>query len=702
MEAVELQSRLLHTWPVFFARHGNFTAVQRTAIPPILAGRHTLIVAATAAGKTEAALAPLLEHHLFDERRPPPNKSLLILYLCPTRALVRNLYERLRLPLEELQISLSMKSGDTGPVVVGDPPMVLITTPESTDALLTRAPRLFTTLRAVVLDEIHLLDDSVRGDHVRSLLQRITIIQRYHRQQTGGAHSPPFQRVALSATVADPTGIAARYLTVDEPDGSPPQIVSTPGHRRLLADLTPLTTLDDLVNALALRHAAHTPLRKALIFCNTRNEVEQVAGYLRQQLPYAARIFVHYSNLDSTVRQEVEDGFAEAGVALCVCTSTLELGIDIGSVDDVVLIGPPPSLASFLQRIGRGGRRRGVARVLALFRSNLEALHLRALIGLAQQGARSPVAAPSSHFRLSVLVQQLFSSLKQSPIAALRLADLRRLAPPEVTDDELRQLLGHLTTSRYLQPGRPGEWKAGIKLNELIDAHEIYSNIGADPLKIEVVDAYSGRTLALTEHLHLEGDTLLIGGQILQVLWRDRHRIGVQARPGFRVEEELRYTVTPFAANLEIGQAVAQLLGVPAHRLCLINTEQGSWLFHFWGDLYGELLAALLQPHMAEPDLPEDELPPVRRKTHALRLPLALSRLPPWNEALAHRLLLRLLPRLEARLDLGRFHGLLHPALAEYSALQQCHLPRFAQLYQQATIIPAEAALRIRLLELVE
>lgn len=701
MEAADLQAHLPHTWPVFFARHGHFTAVQRTAIPSILAGRHALIMAATAAGKTEAALAPLLERHLFDERRPPPGNSLLLLYLCPTRALVRNLYERLRLPVGELRVSLSMKSGDTGPVAVGDPPALLITTPESTDALLARAPRLFTTVRAVVLDEIHLLDQSVRGDHVCCLLQRISIIQRYHQRQTG-APTTLFQRVAISATVADPAGIAVRYLTVDEPEAPPPQIVSTPGHRRLLADLAPLTTLDDLVRALVLRHAAHTPLRKALIFCNTRNEVEQVAGYLRQQLPYAARIFVHYSNLDSALRQEVEDGFAEASVALCVCTSTLELGIDIGSVDDVVLIGPPPSLASFLQRIGRGGRRRGVARVLALFRSSLEELHLRALIGLAQQGAPSPLAAPSGHFRLSVLVQQIFSSLKQSPTAALRLADLRRLAPPEVTDHELRQLLGHLTSSRYLQLSRPGEWKAGLKLNELIDAHEIYSNIGADPLRIEVVDAYSGRTLALTEHLHLEGDTLLIGGQLLQVLWRDRHRIGVQPRPGFRVEEKLRYAVTPFAANLEIGQAVAQLVGAPANRLCLVNTEQESWLFHFWGDLYGELLAALLQPHMAEPGLPEDELPSVRRKTHALRLPRALTQLPPWNSALAQRALLHLLPRLEARLELGRFHGLLHPALAQQSALQQCNLPRFAQLYEQATIIPAEASLRSRLLELVE
>src|SRR4051794_33690824 len=108
-----IQESLPHTWSRFFARHGNLTATQRAAIPPILAGQNTLLIAPTASGKTEAVIAPLLERHLLNKDEPAPQDSALrILYICPTRALVRDLYERLHTPLEELDVSFMMKSGD--------------------------------------------------------------------------------------------------------------------------------------------------------------------------------------------------------------------------------------------------------------------------------------------------------------------------------------------------------------------------------------------------------------------------------------------------------------------------------------------------------------------------------------------------------------------------------------------------------------
>ncbi len=712
--AEELKSSLPHTWPVFFARHGNFTEAQRQAIPPILAGHPTLIMAATAAGKTEAALAPLLERHLYaTPPANPPMAALRILYLCPTRALVRDLYERLKLPLESLGVALSMKSGDTGPVSVGQPPTVLITTPESTDSLLTRAPRLFTTLRALVLDEIHLFDNSPRGDHLRCLLWRIESIQRYHQGQVGVGAVTAIQRVALSATVPDPTGVAQRYLLTrrtqvdpqitpippilsgqapalgtEEPKGEQEEeikIVEVAGSRKLLAEVVPMYGLRDLVSALTLRAATSNPQapRKTLIFCNTRNEVEQVAAYLRQELPYAAEIFVHYSNLDPAVRLAVEERFAAAPVALCVSTSTLELGIDIGSIDEVALIGPPPTLAAFLQRIGRGGRRRDHVRVLCLARSSLEELHFQAQIALAQSNREGLAQhfAPTYHFRPSILVQQVFSCLKQSPTGALRLADLRRIAPAEVSDADLRSILAELTSSRYLQAGRPGEWRAAPLLQELVDQHEIYSNIGSDPFKLLLVDAYSGQTIAQTDQVRLEGETLRMSGKVWLVVWRDRYRIGVQPLPYQSAEEELRFVTQPFAVPLEASRAIAAYLQLAPNSLCQLHGEQGAWLFHFWGDLYGTLLAAMLQAHFQR----EDETALVQPyNAHCLRLPAALTHLPAWDAALAQMQLQRLLPRVEPLLELGRFHALLPPALAERTVIALCDLPRFENLYRAA------------------
>ena len=491
----DLKAQLPRTWSVFFAGHGNFTEVQRRAIPVLLASRDVLITSATASGKTEAALAPLLERHVTGE------EGLRILYLCPTRALVRDLFERLTPPLERLGVSAVMKSGDTGPVSTTRPPALLVTTPESLDSLLTRTPRVFTTLRALVIDEIHLFDGGVRGDQLRCLLARLETIRRY-------AGTPPQQRVALSATVARPAEVAGRYLH----DAT---VVEVTGGRTLQAELEPLPSLAALSAALARRSAD-----KTLIFCNTRHEVEQTAAYLRGNLPFEAELFVHYGNLDAGLRREVEARFAAASVALCVSSSTLELGVDIGSIDEVALLGPPPSVASLLQRIGRGGRRGSETYVLCLFRSPREHLRFDALLRLAH-GFGEEENAPY-RFKPSVAVQQIFSLLKQSPTGGLRFADLRRAVPENLSDDDLREILHHLYSLEYLRRGRPGEWRAGPNLNELADAHEIYSNIGGENLTARIVDAYTGRAIALAERPRGRGDTLLMGGA---------ERRGAVARP---------------------------------------------------------------------------------------------------------------------------------------------------------------------------
>ena len=571
-DPTQTKAALPRTWPVFFARHGSFTAVQEQSIPVIFAGRNTLVMAATASGKTEAVIAPLLERHVLATRVGAAQKSeLTILYICPTRALVRDLYERLRLPLQDLGVSLMMKSGDTGPVSTMRPPTALITTPESTDSLLTRAPRLLGTLQAIVLDEIHLFDGGPRGDHIRCLLHRIEHIRRYRQQEANIDRFVPLQRIALSATVPDPTGVAERYLTRDH------AIINVVGRRSIQAEIQIMLGLSDLAGVLALRAGSQSIInsgrysggsagvRKSLLFCNTRNEVEQAAAYLRHNLPYEATIFVHYSNIDPVMRRQVEDDFATASVAVCVSSSTLELGIDIGSIDDIVLLGPPPTLNSFLQRIGRGGRRTDVTRVLCLARSSLEEIRFRALLKLAQSQTHplsflpSPTPTPSRsyHFRPSILVQQIFSVLKQSPTGAIRLADIRRLTPATVEDDILEHIINHLTVNGFLRTGRLGEWRPDKALSELYDAHEIYSNIGADPLKLSIIDAYSGRTIAQTERVRLEGDTLLMGGRVMQVVWRDRYKIAVRHSTPSTVDEPLRFHTDTMAIPFEIGQAVA-------------------------------------------------------------------------------------------------------------------------------------------------
>jgi len=258
--------------------------------------------------------------------------------------------------------------------------------------------------------------------------------------------------------------------------------------------------------------------------------------------------------------------------------------------------------------------------------------------------------------------------------------------------------LENLTILGYVQPGRLGEWRAGPTLDELLDAHEIYSNIGADPLAALVVDAYTGRTLAQTERIRLQGDTLMLGGRLLEVVWRDRYKIGVRPLDQGIAEEELRFLTAPFAVPLDVAQAVATAMGLQAGQMVLLHEERGAWLFHFWGDLYGEWLAALLN-HFFDPR--GDVALVTSHNEYCLLLPTGITQLPPWRDSLAQRQLRRLLPRVEPFLEVGRFHSLLPPAVADEVVIALCDTPRFERLYCAAQIVTPSAPLRAQLTRLL-
>jgi hypothetical protein len=172
----------------------------------------------------------------------------------------------------------------------------------------------------------------------------------------------------------------------------------------------------------------------------------------------------------------------------------------------------------------------------------------------------------------------------------------------------------------------------------------------------------------------------------------------VQADAPAEIAEELHFPTTPFAVPLEVSQAVARHLAIAPDQLCLVADEQGAWLFHFWGDLYSALLAGILQHHLQGDE--ETTLVTVQNEL-CLHLPTSLGQLPPWNQAVAENQLHILLPRLEALLELGRFHSLLPVTLAEQALIAHCDLPRFQQLYENATLAISSAGLRTQLLTLV-
>lgn len=658
-----LKAKLRRTWPAFFERHGSFTPVQLAAIPPILGGKNVVICAPTAQGKTEAAVAPLIECHCSHDA-----SGLVLLYLTPTRALANDLLNRLETALASLYVSLAIKTHDQSTLNPQRPAQVLIATPESVDSLLTSQAPIFAGLRAIVLDELHLFDGTPRGDQLRMVLNRLRRIREY-AFSVGYAPGAVMQYAALSATLPEPESTAARYFPVD-------QVVQIPGQRLLEAELISMLpeSAEALVSYLFTFRAKGW--HKALVFCNSRAEVETYAAAIRQNSPFGDAVYVHYSNIASSRRREIEQQFASTEVALCCATSTLELGIDIGDIDVVLLVGPPGDVSSFFQRVGRGNRRARMIHVACFYRTPLERLVFETLCA----ALLVPAGEPSSAFRSSVAIQQIFSSLKQSPTASVRLNELSELFDGMLTSVDLAAILGELQLRGYLKPGRPGEWRPDEKLNNLFDQQasstcelSIYSNIqNRTARQIEIRDQHTRQTVARVDALWLNRPALTLEGRPITVEWVEGEAAWITTTQGERTVPQLSYRAAQKHLSYDLARRLPLQLGLAAGDAPLIVTAEGRWWFHWLGDLYGRVLLDLLNYRIRVIETPQPGL--------CLRLEdVETFAVPIWTAAQVSRYLEDHYCNLERMLDLGPFQHFLPVSLRRRAVIEQVNVPRFLQ-----------------------
>jgi ATP-dependent Lhr-like helicase len=599
-----LKSRLPRTWPAFFERHGNFTPAQLAAIPALLDGQHIILCAPTAGGKTEAAVAPLIERHC------PPLRTRhgpRILYLTPTRALANDLAARLAHPLESLGLTLGIKTRDQSTFRPNRPPDLLLTTPESADSMLAARAKTFANLRAVVIDELHLFDGTPRGDQLRAILSRIRRVRAYAAER-GDAPDTAIQYAALSATLPAPEAAAARYF-------DQAVVIQIPGSRTIEAEMLPITADSAAELSSYLETFRARGWRKALAFCNSRAEVEAYATAVRARSPFGNAVYVHYSNIEPQRRHEIERQFADADAAICFASSTLELGIDIGNIDVVILIGPPGSRSSFVQRIGRGNRRGGVTRVACFYRSPLERLLFAAILDhrppttdhrpptTDASPAHPLTRSPAHPFRPAVAIQQIFSLIKQSPTAALRLSELADLFAGMLTPEDLRMILAALQLRNYLRAGRPGEWRAGERLNELFDQQasaqpglSIYTNIqGSDMRQIEIRDQHTQQTVARVDALWLNREVLTLEGRPVAVEWADGEALWVAAYQGHDPAQHPIYRSARQLLSYELAQLLPAQLGLPPGAAPFVGATTSWYWFHWLGDLYGQAALDLVR-----------------------------------------------------------------------------------------------------------
>lgn len=356
--------------------------LQRAAVDPIRRGNDCLLLAPTAGGKTEAAFFPLLS-----QMAEEPWSGLSVLYVTPLRALLNNLHPRLSGYASWLGRGVGLWHGDVGDGdrrrMLAEPPDVLLTTPESLEAMLvsTRVDHrfLFAHVQAVVVDELHAFAGDDRGWHLLSVLERVQHLADRR-----------LQRVGLSATVGNPEELLTWLAGGTVPVGSS---VIAPAAEGLVEPEVTLDYVGSIENAAVVVSRLHRG-EKRLVFCDSRAQTEELAQSLRAR---DIETFVSHSSLSAEERRLSEQAFAESPDCVVVATSTLELGIDVGDLDRVVQLDAPRTVASFLQRIGRTGRRPGTSRN-ALFLATREQSLLQAagLLALWGTGFVEPVVPPSS------------------------------------------------------------------------------------------------------------------------------------------------------------------------------------------------------------------------------------------------------------------------------------------------------------------
>ena len=465
----------------FASRYGEPTEPQVQGWPLIRAGRDVLIAAPTGSGKTLAAFTTALDGLIRRAAEGPLPDEILVVYVSPLKALTNDVRKNLETPLGELlelaaeqnlelaPIRTATRTGDTTQSerarMLRKPPHVLVTTPESLYILLTaeKSRALFTHVEAIIVDEIHALARDKRGSHLALTLARLDDLVT----RNGGAKP---QRIGLSATVR-PIEQVADFL-------SPTAFIVDVGHRRemTLAVEVPSDELAsvasgemwaeiyDRVAALVLEH------RTTLVFVGTRRMSERVAFALQTRLGEGV-VLPHHGSLSKDIRFDTENRLKNGDLRAVVATASLELGIDIGSVDLVVQLGSPRSIAVTLQRVGRSGHWVGAkpeGRLFATTRDEL--IECAALVNAIRSGAMDAICIPQSP--LDILAQQLVATCAgddwdvDALYATVRSTYSYRNLERKAFDDVVAMLADGIATSR----GRSGAYLHHDRVNNRLRA----------------------------------------------------------------------------------------------------------------------------------------------------------------------------------------------------------------------------------------
>lgn len=509
----------------------------------MLDGHNAVILAPTAGGKTEASMFPVLAQLM--ER---PDRGLGALYIAPIKALLNNQAQRLGMYTEMVGLRRFLWHGDVTAAqrrkFLKDPTDLLMTTPESLEVMLMSAKvnhaALFQDLRAVVIDEVHALAGNDRGAHLMSVLERIAACTEHD-----------LARIGLSATVGNPPDIL-RWL---QGSSSRPGVVIDPPAPASARELS-IRFLPS-VEAVAEEACKLAQGQKSLFFCQSRAVTEAVAARLRGR---EIDVFVHHSSVALEERQAAEARFHYGCNALIACTSTLELGIDVGDLDRVLQAEAPSTVSSFLQRLGRTGRREGSRANTAFFCQDAESvLQAAAIIELARQKWVEPV--PVNTRCWPVLVHQTLALCMQyGGISAERVWDTLKVVPDfsGIAPSEFDEMIEYMVSEDFLfssggllSLGDQAERVFGRR--HFMEMYAVFSTPQLYKVVTETEKEVGSLEQSFVDNLVAGMSCFLLGGRAWLV-----HSINYQ-------ERRIKVAIAPVGRKPNWGGYVPQFLGF---RLC--------------------------------------------------------------------------------------------------------------------------------------
>jgi ATP-dependent Lhr-like helicase len=533
--------------------------VQERTIHAILDGVGDIVIAATtASGKTEAAFLPICS--LLVETASP---GIQTLYISPLKALINDQFRRLDQLCEHLEIPVHRWHGDVDAgkkqKILREPRGILLITPESLEALFVlRGPevrRLLGGARFVVVDELHAFMGVERGRQVQSLLHRLELAVR-HR----------IRRIGLSATIGD-MNLAAEFLrpgagsaveTIVSTEGDQELRLQVRGYERPIAEPVGKRRHDALAtdapeapeepdseDDLSIADHLFKVLRGThnLVFANARTQVEHFADLLRRRceaLGVPNEFWPHHGNLSRELRQDVEAMLKERERPVtAVCTSTLELGIDIGNVSSIAQLGPPPSVTSLRQRLGRSGRRGDPAVLRVYIREDtitpesapqdllrLQLVESLAIVELLLRHWYEPPTVGRLH--LSTLVQQVLSLIAQhGGVRAIEAWEALCKTGPfaEVSSAMFTELLRSLGTYDLLTQSGDGTLLLGVKGERMVNRYDFYAAFSSAEEYRLLASGKPLGTLPISQPI-LEGMTLVFAGRRWRVVaFDERQRV---------------------------------------------------------------------------------------------------------------------------------------------------------------------------------